>query len=291
MQTVAAALLSLALLLALPGTAWAGNRPNVDVTDGGTGVNAIVSTPAQPASTDPTSSDSADQDGTAAGGTQSVSCSYAPTVSPSGGLTFAATCSNPSAASISFDPMGNVRFIVPVPGTPQPPAPSSAAPTGLAVTPAMLARQASRFLPLPVPLIRTNPDADQLVFLETWLWVGPASWGRRTATASVPGLSVTVVATPSTVTWRPGDGAMQVCQGPGTAYDPSRAPDAQQSTCSYTYRSSSLAQPGGRYLMTATITWNVSWTSGGAISASGTLPPMARSAQTTLRVIEAETLN
>jgi hypothetical protein len=43
--------------------------------------------------------------------------------------------------------------------------------------------------------------------------------------------------------------------------------------------------------MTATITWNVAWTSSGAIASSGTLPPITRTAQTTLRVVEAQTLN
>ncbi len=43
--------------------------------------------------------------------------------------------------------------------------------------------------------------------------------------------------------------------------------------------------------MTATITWQVSWTASGVINASGTLPPITRSAQTSLRVVEAQTLN
>lgn len=288
MQAVAAALLSLAVLMTLASPAWAGNRPSVDVSEGPTGVHAAASTPGRPAGT---GSNNTDPDAPA-NGADSVSCSYAPTVSPGGGVTFAAACSNPSAANISFDPMGNVRFIIPVPGTP-PPAPAGSPPTGQPVTPALLARQASRYLPLPVPAIHTNPsaDRDQLVNLPTWLWVDPASWGRLIATAAVPGLSVTVVATPSTVTWRPGDGSVHVCQGPGTAYDPARATPAQQPTCAYTYRRSSLAEPAGRYQMTATITWTVSWTASGAIGASGTLPPMARSAAMTLRVIEAQALN
>jgi len=290
MQTLTAALLSLALLLTFASPAWAGNRPGFDVAEGATGVRATASSPGRPA--EAASNDNGEDDGAPSDGGRIVSCSYNTVASPSGGLTFAATCSNPSAANISFDPMGNVRFIVPVPGDPAP-APGAAPPAGQQVTPAMLARQASRFLPLPLPIIHTNPpaDRDQVVNLPTWLWVDAARWGRRTATAAVPGLSVTVVATPSTVTWRPGDGTVHVCHGPGTAYDPARAPGAQQTACSYTYHRSSLGAPAGRYQMTATITWDVSWTTTGAIGASGTLPPMARSAATELRVIEAETLN
>jgi hypothetical protein len=43
--------------------------------------------------------------------------------------------------------------------------------------------------------------------------------------------------------------------------------------------------------MTATITWAIRWTASGAISASGSLAPLERSAQTSLRVVEAEALN
>jgi hypothetical protein len=208
-------------------------------------------------------------------------------------LTFAATCSNPSGTSISFDLMGNVRFLVPVPGDPSAPASTLPAAAQPVVTPVVLAQQAARYLPLPAPIIRTNPpaDLDQLVNLETWLWVDPASWGRRTATAAVPGLAVTVIATPTTVTWRPGDGTVRVCRGPGTAYDPARSPGSQQPSCAHTYRRSSLGRPAGRYRMTATITWAIRWTASGAISASGSLPPLERSAQTSLRVVEAEALN
>jgi hypothetical protein len=157
----------------------------------------------------------------------------------------------------------------------------------------VLAQQATRYLPLPAPIIRTNPaaDLDQLVNLPVWMWLDPASWGQRTATAAVPGLAVTVVAIPTTVTWRPGDGTVHLCRGPGTAYDPARSPGAQQPSCAHTYRRSSLGQPADRFRMTATITWAIRWTASGAISASGSLPPLERSAQASLRVVEAEALN
>ena len=285
MQAIAT-LLSFVLLLALAGPAWAGNRPNVDVAQDPTGVHASVETPAAPATNHAANGHHAPA---ASGNKTSVSCSFTPTDGP--GLMFTATCSDPTATTQALSIL-NVQFVAPVPARPT----ASRFRTMRSqpvVTPEMLARQASKYLPLPAPIIRTNPatDRDQLVYLEIWLWVERASWGRRTATASVPGLSVTVVATPSTVTWRPGDGTVHVCDGPGTAYDPAHTPDAQQTTCAHTYRSSSLGEPGGRYQMTATITWSVSWTASGAISTSGTLPPMARSAQTTLRVVEAETLN
>ncbi len=66
--------------------------------------------------------------------------------------------------------------------------------------PALLADQAVKALRLPAPAIRLNPapPAPQLVHLPTWVWLDASSWGSRSATASVPGLSVTATAT---VTW------------------------------------------------------------------------------------------
>jgi hypothetical protein len=57
-----------------------------------------------------------------------------------------------------------------------------------AVAPAVLAQTARRYLRLPPPGIQASPDvaADQIVNVPTWLWVDPATWGPRSATASVP---------------------------------------------------------------------------------------------------------
>jgi hypothetical protein len=161
-----------------------------------------------------------------------------------------------------------------------------------AVAPAVLAKEAYRWLPAPPPAIRTSPRAtvDQVVNVPTWLWVDPASWGTRTATASVPNESATVTATPVRVTWRMGDGSRVVCAGPGTPYtagDPARpSPD-----CGHTYRRSSAGQGGLRYLVSATTSWRISWVASGVVAASGTLAPLERTATTSLRVAEAQTVN
>jgi hypothetical protein len=151
-----------------------------------------------------------------------------------------------------------------------------------------LARQAYRFLPLPAPIVRTNPPIGrpQLSNLRTWLWVDPASWGSRSATAAVPGLSATVTATPVSVTWTMGDGGRVVCNGPGRAYDPARPEALQDPGCSYIYRHAADA-----YAVVATTTWRISWTAEGA-AAGGTLPPLARSSPATrLRVVEVQAIN
>jgi hypothetical protein len=161
-----------------------------------------------------------------------------------------------------------------------------------AVSPIVLAQMARRYLPLPPPAIQTSPDtaSDQIVNVPTWLWVDPATWGARSATASVPNESATATAVPDTVTWTMGDGSQVVCRGPGTPYtegDPARP----SPTCGHTYVRSSARQPGLRYPVTATTTWRITWTATGVVSASGTLPPLLRTSTTTLRVAEAQTVN
>jgi hypothetical protein len=161
-----------------------------------------------------------------------------------------------------------------------------------AVSPIVLAQMARRYLPLPPPGIQTSPAAssDQIVNVPTWLWVDPATWGPRSATASVPNESATATAVPVTVTWTMGDGSQVVCRGPGTPYtegDPARP----SPTCGHTYLRSSARQPSLRYPVTATTTWRITWTATGVVSASGTLPPLLRTSTTTLRVAEAQTVN
>jgi hypothetical protein len=161
-----------------------------------------------------------------------------------------------------------------------------------ALAPGVLAARARRFLPLPAPRIQTSPPPgrDQLVGLRTWLWVDPATFEVRSATASVPGVSATVTAVPVAVTWTMGDGTRVVCHGPGTPYDPGRPEAAQQPSCAHTYRRSSAGQPAGRFTVIAATTWQLTWTARGQ-PGGGTLPPLARTSQVTLRVAEVQALN
>ncbi len=140
-----------------------------------------------------------------------------------------------------------------------------------AVSPATLARQASRLLPLLYPSPATAPPATstQLVGVRTWLWIDPQDYRPLTATAEVPGLTVTATAKPVGVRWTFGDGAPALdCKGPGTPYDPGR-PDASQSTsCAHGYTAA------GTYTVTATILWRVTWT--GSDGSAGTLGTLSR---------------
>ncbi len=154
--------------------------------------------------------------------------------------------------------------------------------------PAVLARQAVNQLVLAGPRIETSPNAEQLVDVPTWLWVAQSAWVPVSATASVPGESVTATARPSSVTWTLGDGTTIVCQGPGTSYTPRGDPSAPSPDCGHTYRQSSAGQPGLVYAVSATVTWGVTWEGGGQ---RGGLPALSTTSTATLRVAESQAIN
>jgi hypothetical protein len=95
-----------------------------------------------------------------------------------------------------------------------------------------------------------------------WTAVTPTTWGPVTATASVPGLSVTATGRAQRIVWSMGDGSSVTCTGPGTSYTPSLGGRGSP-TCGHVYQRSSAAQPQATYPITATTTWQVTWTGGG----------------------------
>jgi hypothetical protein len=151
---------------------------------------------------------------------------------------------------------------------------------------AALAAYAYRDLPLGLPSVSLSPpaDADQLVGIATWLWVDAGPWSARRATASVPGLSATVIATPDRLVWRPGDGNEVVCPGPGVPYDPARPADGQRTDCSHTYQRSSGREPGGRFTAEVQLVWRVTWESSNG--RRGSLPDAWRGVRVPVRVVE-----
>jgi hypothetical protein len=136
-------------------------------------------------------------------------------------------------------------------------------------SPEMLGRQARARLDLPEVVIRLNPPADQLVNLPVWLTLDRTSWTVQSATASVPGVSVTATARPVRASWSMGDGGSVVCDGPGTAWGPGTDPAAASPDCGYTYRRSSAGAAGGRFAVSVAVTWVVTWAGAGQ---TGTIP-------------------
>lgn len=154
-------------------------------------------------------------------------------------------------------------------------------------SPVVVARQAAAQLALPVPEIRTSPaHHDLLVGLPTWLWITQGSWGARSASASVPGVTVTARAQATQVVWATGDGATVRCAGPGTAWSPGAAsPSAVSPTCGHTYRRGAAGAAGR---LSATVSWSISWSGAGQ---SGALPPLSTRASVPIRVDESQAIN
>jgi hypothetical protein len=154
-------------------------------------------------------------------------------------------------------------------------------------SPQEMAQRARSQLRLPGPTIMSNPAGTQLVTLPTWLWLDRATWSTQAATASVPGVSVTAVATPTSVAWSMGDGINVTCAGPGTPFPAGGDAAASSPDCGHTYHRSSASAPGQQFPATATVHWTVTWSGAGA---AGTFPDMTTSANTAFRVAEAQAL-
>ncbi|GAA3302518.1 PKD domain-containing protein [Dactylosporangium vinaceum] len=155
---------------------------------------------------------------------------------------------------------------------------------GVVPDPAVLAARAVRELNLPLPAIRVNPSppAKQLAYLPTWLWLDASSWGAKSATASVPGLSVTATAKPAKLVFSTGEGASVTCAGRGTEWTRGTDPEKPSPTCGHTY-----TRPGS-YSLTATVTWQISWAGGGQ---TGTVPDLVTTSTVALEVTESQALN
>lgn len=134
-------------------------------------------------------------------------------------------------------------------------------------SPAQLAAQAVNQLPIRGPEIgiAPAPDGAGLVGLPIWMWtqVSTQTWGPASATASVPGLSVTATARAQKIVWSMGDGVSVTCTSPGTPYKPSYG-NRTSPDCGYRgYARPSSTIAGGRYTITGVTTWDVTWSGGG----------------------------
>jgi hypothetical protein len=149
--------------------------------------------------------------------------------------------------------------------------------------PERAADQARKLLPLSPPAIELSPPVGvaQLVGVPTWLWLGDA-WHPLQASATLDGVTSTVTARPTSVSWLLGDGTTVRCDGPGTPYDTNRSPDGQQTTCSHTF------EQRGQFAVTATVSYETTWAA--STGDGGALDPVARSATVAVTVDEAQAL-
>lgn len=177
------------------------------------------------------------------------------------------------------------------------PGSAPSAPTRALTPPSAVAAQAEGEISLPSPTIDLSPSGFSVVGLPTWMWVDPSIWRTYSASASAGGLTATATATPVSVSWDMGDGTPSVtCSGPGSAYQVGVPSDEQQTSCLHTYRTSSVGQPSpdgnpndGAFVVTATITWEVSWSS--SVHAAGSLAPLQTRSSTSARVEQVQSVD
>ncbi len=174
-----------------------------------------------------------------------------------------------------------------VPGTPPP-------------DPATVGAEAASGLRLPEPSLTLSPATTAYVNLAEWLRIDPSVWHSFTTSAQACTAggctTASATATPSYVTWSTGDGSTVTCNGPGTAYNEAIPADAQSTSCSHTYTTTSAGQPtpdgnpnDAAFPVTATVTWTVAWS--GPNGSAGALPSLTTEATTSLKVTQIESVN
>jgi len=187
---------------------------------------------------------------------------------------------DPATGTLLMNPCnGPVQYLYvpnPAPGDPAVVAPPPPPPPD----PAVLAQQAYTELTVPKPEAQrsppeTNSDPDNgglpytWLGLHTWIWVN--NWQPLQRTVDLRGVSATVTATPTSLSFDPGNGdAAMSCPGPGrpwTEADGNQPPTG--GGCAYMYRS---VTPDGPLTATTGITWSVAWTSN--TGAGGTFPAL-----------------
>jgi hypothetical protein len=166
-----------------------------------------------------------------------------------------------------------------------------------AVDPAVLAQQALTTLMVPSPTMGRYPAGtlqDSLPFTVvnayTWFWTDPGSFRALTARADAGGVWAEVRVTPTALSFTPGDGAAAVsCSGPGVAWQAGNGVwAASPAGCDYRYPDSSIHQPGGWVTATYGIQWSVTWTA--STGATGTLPNLTTTSNTTFAVAEVQSV-
>jgi len=151
-----------------------------------------------------------------------------------------------------------------------------------------LVAQAKQSLVLPTPEVQTSPPrgGTQLVGVPVWFWVTNAK--PAATTASVPGLSATLTATPGEthVKIRGGTGRAAVentsfdCPGAGTPYAPGKANAKGGSDCSHAF------DWNATFTIDVTVDWTLTWTA--TNGQAGTLPLVPRTTTFTLRIEQAQ---
>ena len=149
----------------------------------------------------------------------------------------------------------------------------------------MAANEVERRLPQPSLALSPAAVPGGVVNLEEWLAV--ADPGAVAATAAIPGLSVTVTASPASMVWDMGNHDVVRCAGLGSQWRPGLG-DGARPSCGYTYRWYSADRPGDRYQVSVTLAWSVAWV--GTDGTSGVLGDLSTVTGFGFRVREIQTV-
>jgi hypothetical protein len=169
---------------------------------------------------------------------------------------------------LSFDPSVNNAGCGSAPTPPNPPqfsntnfsGPGSQPTAGQAAAIAVARLQLPKIAPGIGPSPDLNPWKMAAVGYPLWLWAdGPTHVGP--ISDSVAGLSVSLDAEVSSLTFRMGDGHTVTCAGSGHAWTTAVQPGTESPSCGYTYAKPSL--PEKTYTVAAIANWAVTWTSNG----------------------------
>jgi hypothetical protein len=147
----------------------------------------------------------------------------------------------------------------------QDPSPNS----GAGPTPRQVAQIAIEQMDLRAIDIGITPEPGEdsigIVGMPVWMWAANPdshSVGPITESASAGGITVTATAKVHTITWDMGDGSEVTCTTGGTPYKASYG-NAKSPDCGHTYEKSSSKMPNGKYTVTATSDWVITWEGAG----------------------------
>lgn len=141
--------------------------------------------------------------------------------------------------------------------------------SGTGPTPREVAQLAIERMELRAITIGITPEPGEnsigIVGMPVWLWAADPdghTWGPLTESASAGGITVTATARVHKITWDMGDGNKVVCRSAGTPYE--AAYGKQQSPdCGHVYQESSSTKTNGKYTVTASSDWVISWQGAG----------------------------
>lgn len=154
------------------------------------------------------------------------------------------------------------------------------------VDPRVLAERAIKQLAVPSPVIHLGPNVDEIyVQIPTWLWIDET--GPLSASVTAGAVTVSAAATLASTNWtlgepernpsftgyRPGPAVTLTCQGAGTP-PPAGVDWKTEPECGHTFRWRSLPERTGgkgKWPITATTTWDVTWQSNTGQSGTTTL--------------------